>query len=101
MKILIEVALLVENKVCLFVFSVFECDLVQRRSVAVLCMLQKIKCNLMHPLYGALPVPYVSVRLHPAAVIARTSVHLYAPPRCRTPQYRRTYIQLSVSLERS
>ena len=26
-------------------------------SVAVLCMLYKIRCNLMHPLYGALPVP--------------------------------------------
>ena len=43
--------------------GVFECDLAHRRSVAVLCMLYKIRCNPMHPLYGALPVPYVKVRV--------------------------------------
>ena len=37
--------------------GVFECDLAHRRSVAVLCLLYKIRCNTMHPLYGALPVP--------------------------------------------
>ena len=36
--------------------GVFECDIVHRRVVAVLYMLYKIKRNLMHPLYGALPV---------------------------------------------
>ena len=30
--------------------GVFECDLAHRRSVAVLCMLYKIRCNSMHPL---------------------------------------------------
>ena len=30
-----------------------------RRSVAVLCVMYKIRCNLMHPHYGALPVPCV------------------------------------------
>ena len=44
--------------------GVFECDLAHRRSVAVLCMLYKNRCNSMHPLCGALPVPYVPVRLH-------------------------------------
>ena len=44
--------------------NVFECDLAHRRSVAVLCMLYKIRCNPRHPLYDALPVPYVLVRLH-------------------------------------
>ena len=39
----------------------FECDLAHRRSVAVLCMLYKIRCNTMNPLCGALPVPYVPV----------------------------------------
>ena len=29
-------------------------------------MLYKIGCNLLHPLYGALPVPYVLVRVHVA-----------------------------------
>ena len=38
--------------------GVFECDLARRRSVAVLCRLYKIRCNPIHPLYGALPVPY-------------------------------------------
>ena len=35
--------------------GVFACDLAHRRSVSVLCMLHKIRCNPMHPLYGALP----------------------------------------------
>ena len=43
--------------------GVFECDLAHRRPVAVLCMLYKISCNPVHPLYGALPVPYVPVRV--------------------------------------
>ena len=31
--------------------GVFQCDLAHRRSVAVLSMLDKIRCNPMHPLY--------------------------------------------------
>ena len=38
--------------------GVFECDIEHRRSVAVLCMLYEIRCNPMHPLNNALPVPY-------------------------------------------
>ena len=76
--------------------GVFECDLAHRRSVAVLCMLYKIRCNSMHPLYGALPVPYVPVRVTRGAVIAHRFT--YEPPRCSTSQYRRTFIPLSVSL---
>ena len=76
--------------------SVFECDLEHRRSVAVLFMLYKIRCNPMHHLYGALPVPYVLVRVTRGAVIAHRCTH--APPRCRTSQYRLTFISLSVSL---
>ena len=55
--------------------GVFECDLARRRSAAVLCMLYKIRCNPMHPLHGALPVPYVPVLVTLGAVIAR-SIHL-------------------------
>ena len=44
--------------------GVLEYDLAHRRSVAVLCIQCKIRWNPMHPLYGALPVPYVPVRLH-------------------------------------
>ena len=34
--------------------GVFECDIANRRSVAVLCMLYKIRCKAMRPLNGAL-----------------------------------------------
>ena len=50
----------------------------------------------MHPLYGAIPVPYVPVRVTRGAVIAHR--YTYAPRRCRTSQYLRTFIPLSVSL---
>ena len=76
--------------------GVFECDLAHSRSVAVLCMLYKIRCTPMHPLYGVLLVPYVPVRIICGAVIEHRNT--YTPPRCRTSQYRRTFILLSVSL---
>ena len=76
--------------------GVFDCDLAHRRSVAVLCMLYKIRCSPMHPLCGALPVPYVPVLVTRGPVIAHRFT--YAPPRCRTSQYRRTFIPLSASL---
>ena len=76
--------------------GVFVCDLAHRRSVAVLCMLYMIMCNSMHPLCSALPVPYVPVRVTRGAVVAHR--YTYAPPRCRTSQYRRTFLPWSVSL---
>ena len=76
--------------------GVFECDLAHLRSVAVSCMLYKIRCNPIHPLCGALPVPYVPVRVTNGVVMAHRFT--YAPPRCRTSQYRRTFIPVSVSL---
>ena len=45
---------------------IFECDHAHRRSVAVLSMLYKIKCNPMHPLYGALPCRMYRCVLHAA-----------------------------------
>ena len=74
----------------------FECDLAHRRSVAVLCVLYKIRCNPMHPLSGALPVPYVPVRVTRGAVIGHR--YTYERPRCRTSQYSITFIPWSVSL---
>ena len=59
-------------------------------------MLYKIGCNPMHPLCGALSGSYVPVRVTRGAVIAHRFT--YAPLRCRTSQYRRTFIPLSVSL---
>ena len=49
-----------------------------------------------HPLSGALPGPYVPVRVTRGALVAHW--FSYAPPRCRTSQYRRTFVPLSVSL---
>ena len=72
------------------------CNLSHRRSVAMLCMLYKIRCNPKHPLCGALPVPYVPVWVTRGALIAHR--YTFASPRCRTSQYRRTFILLSVSL---
>ena len=43
--------------------GVLECNISHRRSVAVLFMLFKIKSNPMHPLSGALPLPYVPARV--------------------------------------
>ena len=75
---------------------VFECDISHRRSVAVLCMLYKIRCNPVHPLNGALPGPYVPPRVTRGALVAHR--YTYAQPRCRTLQYSRTFIPFSVSL---
>ena len=76
--------------------GVFEFDIAHRRSVAVICMLYKIRCNPMHPLNDALPGPYVPVRVTRVALVAPQ--YTYAPPRCRTSQYRRTFVPLSVFL---
>ena len=46
----------------------------------------------MHPLRGALPLPYVPAR------VTRGALRSFAPPRCRTSQYRRSFVPLSVSL---
>ena len=61
-----------------------------------LCMLYKIRCNPVHPLNGALPGPYMPVRVTRGALFAHR--YTYAPPRCRTSQYSRTFIPLSVSI---
>ena len=76
--------------------GVFEYDIAYRRSVAILCMLYKIWCNPVHPLNGALPEPYVPVRVTRGALVAHRVT--YALPRCRTSQYRSSFISLSVSL---
>ena len=76
--------------------SVFKCDISHRRSVAVLCMLYKNRCNPVHPLNGALPGQYVPVRVKRGSLVAHR--YTYAPPRCRTLHYSRTFIPFSVSL---
>ena len=59
-------------------------------------MLYKIRFNPMHLLNDALPGPYVPVRVTRVALVAYR--YSYAPPRCRTSQYLRTFVLLSVSL---
>ena len=63
--------------------GVFECDNAHRRSVAVLCMLYKIRCNPINPLNDARPGPYVSVRVTRGALVAHryTYAHLAVEPR--------------------
>ena len=50
-----------------------------RRSAAVLCILYKIRCNPMHPLYGALPELYMPVRVTRGAVIAHRYTYAHPP----------------------
>ena len=76
---------------CFLDGDVLKCNLSHHRSVALLCMLYKIRCNPLHPLCGALPV-----RVTRGALIAHR--YTYAPLRCRISQYRRTFIPLLVSL---
>ena len=76
--------------------GVFECDIAHRRSVAVLCMLYKIRYNPVHPLNGALPGPYVPVLVTRGALFTHWCT--YARPRCRTSLSSRTFIPLSVFL---
>ena len=78
--------------------GVLDCNVAYRRSVAELCMFCKIKSNSMHPLSGALPLPYVPARVTRGALVAHRNS--FAPPRCRTSQYRRIFVPRSVSLER-
>ena len=68
---------------------------ISHRSAAVLRMLYKIS-NPMHPLYGALPVSYVPMRVTRWVLVAHR--YTYALPRCRTSQCRMIFIHLSVSL---
>ena len=79
-----------------FTGGVFGCNIAHRRSITVLCMLYKIRRDMMHPLYGALPVPYVIVAVTWRSLAAHR--YTYVSPRYRTSQYRRTFIPPSVSL---
>ena len=49
--------------------GVFECDIAHHWSVAVLCMLYKIRCNPMHPRNDALSGPYVPVQVTRGALV--------------------------------
>ena len=76
--------------------GVIEVDIAYRPSVVVLCMLYMIRCNSMHPLNGALPGPYDPARISRGAMVVHRFT--YAPPCCRTSQYRKTFIHPSFSM---
>ena len=65
----------------------------------IIYVVYKIRCNPMHPLNSEVHVPYLPVWVY-TWCFCRTSVHLCAFMR-RTSQHRRTFIHLSVSVERS
>ena len=52
----------------------------------------------MHPLSGALSLPNVQARVTRSALVAYR--HSIALLRCRTIRYRRTFVPLSISVER-
>ena len=72
----------VVRSACFQAGGVLDCNLAHRRSAAELCMLFKIKSNPLHPLSGALPLPYVPARVPRGALVAHR--HSFASPRCRT-----------------
>ena len=75
--------------------GVFECDISHshRRSVAVVC----IRCSPVTLLMVLYLDPTCQCWLH-AVLWSHISICTYAPPRCRTLQYSRTFIPFSVSL---
>ena len=77
--------------------GVLECNLAHRRSVAELCMIFKIRSNPMHPLNSALPLLYVPAHVTRGDLVAHRH-YAFAPSRCRTSQYRRSFMPLSVTL---
>ena len=81
---------------CFLAGGVLECNLAHRRSTSVLCVQFKIKSNPMHPMIGALSLPYMPARVTRGASVVHR--HSLAPLCCRTSQYRRTCVPLLVSL---
>ena len=71
-----------------------ECDIAHRRTVAALCRLYKLIRNPMHPLYIWCSTASAGFTRR----FGRTHRYTYAPPRCRTSQYCRTFIPLSAPL---
>ena len=55
-----------------------ECDIVHRRSVAVLCLLYMIKFKPMHLVYGVLPVPCSTCAVLPVPVFFLLHVVLWS-----------------------
>ena len=80
---------------------VFEYDIAHRRSVAVLCMLYKIRCNPMQALNCALHGPYVPVLVTCGALVAHRYTYLYTASLQNIAVQQDFYSTLGVPLERS
>ena len=72
-----------------FTGGVLECSIAHRRFVVESSMLYKIRCNLMYPLYGAVPACAVCARAGSTWSYMVAHRYTYAPSRC------------SISVERS
>ena len=62
--------------------GVLDCNLAHRRSVAMVCMLFKIKSSPLNPLDGGLLLPYVPARV--TRGVLDDYWHSFATPRSRT-----------------
>ena len=77
--------------------GVIECNIADRRSVAELLMLSKIICaSTRRTLFMVLFLGSMCQYGTRGALAAHR--YIYSPPRCRSSQFRRTCITLSVSL---
>ena len=72
-----------------------ENNFAHQRSVAVSCTLCKMKRTPVPPFSGPLPSPSVPAHVTRGASVAHR--HSFAPPSCRTSQYRRAIVLHSVS----
>ena len=71
---------------------VVPCKLNNRRSVAGLCMLYKVRERVSHPLFACLPAPYRSERFTRRADALNEFSIAFEPVRYRTNQYSRSFI---------
>ena len=68
--------------------GVFECGIIYRRSVAVLCMLYQIRCNPMHPLkiiqcgLHAVPWSHICILMRRLTAEARSTALLLLSSQC-------------------
>ena len=85
---------------CFLAGGVLNCNLFHRRSVAVLCMLYKIRCNPMYPLCRASTCALCASPGY-TWYFDRTSVYLCASPLQNLAVPQDFYSPLSLSLERS
>ena len=78
------------NRCSYLMNDIVPCKLSNRRSVAGLCMLYKVRERVSHPIFACLPDPYRRERLTRRAEALTEFV--FEPVRYRTNQYSRSFI---------